>query len=356
MIKHTSGNLLESDTEALVNTVNCVGVMGKGIALQFKQAFPENFRAYAKACKAGSVKTGHMFIFETGNIFNPKYIVNFPTKRHWKAKSRLADIESGLADLLIQVENLNISSIAIPPLGAGLGGLKWQDVREKIYNTFENHPVQVLLYEPKGSPVADKIKISTKSPNMTKGRALLIKLLDLYRNHGYRHSLLEVQKLMYFTQQAGEDLKLKYEKYKFGPYAENLNHVLQRIDGHFIRGYGDRKSKSEIYLIDDAIRKADMYLKDNVEANERLTKVKKLISGFETPYGLELLSTVHWIVKDQPQHKNDPEKIFIEVQNWNKRKKQIVKKNHVLKALQKLKVEKWIANNDCKEDYRTTFI
>ena len=166
MIKHTSGNLLESDAEALVNTVNCVGVMGKGIALQFKQAFSENFKAYAKACKAGEVRTGNMFIFGTGNMFNPKYIVNFPTKRHWKAKSRLDDIESGLADLIIQVEKLKITSIAIPPLGAGLGGLRWRDVRQKIYDAFEDHSVQVLLYEPKGSPKADKIKISTKKPNM----------------------------------------------------------------------------------------------------------------------------------------------------------------------------------------------
>jgi O-acetyl-ADP-ribose deacetylase (regulator of RNase III) len=346
MIKFTSGNLLESDAEALVNTVNCVGVMGKGIALQFKQAFPENYKAYAKACKKGEVRTGRMFIYRAGDIFNPKYIVNFPTKRHWKAKSRLDDVKSGLEDLVNQVQRLNIKTIAIPPLGAGLGGLRWQDVKEMIVNAFEESTVQVLLYEPKGSPASDKIKIATKRPNMTKGRALLIKLLDQYRNQGYRHSLLEIQKLMYFTQQAGEDLKLNYTKYKFGPYAENLNHVLQAIDGHFIRGYGDRKSKSEIYLIEEAVEKADEYLYNNSDANKHLEKVKRLITGFETPYGLELLSTVHWTLKEQPESKDDPDKLFTEIQNWNKRKKQIVKKNHVLKALKKLKMENWITNGD----------
>lgn len=122
MIKLTSGNLLEAKVEALVNTVNCVGVMGKGIALQFKQAFPDNFTYYEKQRKAGQMQPGRVLIYQTGSMFNPKYIINFPTKRHWKGKSKMADIETGLEDLLAQLRLRGIRSIAIPPLGAGLAG------------------------------------------------------------------------------------------------------------------------------------------------------------------------------------------------------------------------------------------
>jgi O-acetyl-ADP-ribose deacetylase (regulator of RNase III) len=136
MIELKTGNLLSENAEALVNTVNCVGIMGKGIALQFKRAYPENFRQYEKACKAGVVQPGHMFIFPTSNLSNPKYIINFPTKRHWRNKSKIEDIQSGLITLVEQVKLLGITSIAIPPLGCGNGGLNWADVKPLIESAF----------------------------------------------------------------------------------------------------------------------------------------------------------------------------------------------------------------------------
>jgi O-acetyl-ADP-ribose deacetylase (regulator of RNase III) len=149
MIEEAAGNLLQADVEALVNTVNCVGVMGKGIALQFKRAWPENFRRYAKACNVGGVIPGRMFIFETGGMVNPKYIVNFPTKRHWRDKSRIEDIESGLKALVEDVKRLGIRSIAVPALGCGNGGLDWEDVAPLIDKAFEALPeVTVLLFSP----------------------------------------------------------------------------------------------------------------------------------------------------------------------------------------------------------------
>ena len=247
-----------------------------------------------------------------------------------------------MEDLTKKVEELNIQSIAIPPLGAGLGGLDWNDVRARIIKSFENFQnVKVLLYEPQGSPEPDKIRISTSKPNMTKGRALLIKLLDLYQKQGYRHSLLEIQKLMYFMQHAGEDLRLKFVKYKYGPYAENLNHVLQRIDGHYIRGYGDRKSRSEIYLLNGVVQEADDFLSLDNDVNQRLKRVRRLISGFETPYGLELLSTVHWIVSETPECKDNTELLISEIQSWSQRKKLIIKPHHVSKALRRFETEGW---------------
>jgi len=152
MIESTQGNLLEADAEVLVNVVNCVGVMGKGIALQFKQAFPDNFTKYAKVCKEKQMKPGRMLVFETGSMLDPKYIINFPTKRHWKSKSKMEDIDSGLLDMIAQVKRLHIQSIAIPPLGAGLGGLNWSEVKQRIETAFAELPdVLVLLFEPKGN-------------------------------------------------------------------------------------------------------------------------------------------------------------------------------------------------------------
>lgn len=343
MIKSTTGNLLEAKAEALVNTVNCVGVMGKGIALQFKQAYPDNYKEYEKACKKDQVRIGRMFVHKRNEMFYPKYIINFPTKRHWKNKSRLEDIELGLKDLIKQVKELNIKSIAVPPLGSGLGGLDWKDVRLRIVRTFDKLPdTEVLLYEPKGAPKADQIPISTPKPTMTRGRALLIRLLELYQSQGYRHTLLEIQKLMYFLQSAGENLKLKFKRDKYGPYAENLHHVLQRIDGHFIRGYGDRSGGAEIYLLKGASEEAKSSIEEDEEAAHRLESVKKLIKGFETPYGMELLSTVHWIAQEFPEAAGSPEFVMDKVQKWSRRKKFRMKPQHIKKAWQRLKEEHWL--------------
>ena len=222
MIESTQGNLLEAEAEALVNTVNCVGFMGKGIALQFKQAFPENFEAYSRACKVGEVRPGRMFVFETRAMIGPRYIINFPTKRHWKGKSRVEDIDDGLDALIEEVVRLGIKSIAVPPLGCGLGGLDWKRVRPRIEQAFKLVPdVHVLLFSPAGAPDPKSMPIGTKPAKMTHTRALFVKLMQQYSSLDYRLTLLEVQKLAYFLQELGEPLKLKYVAHTYGPYAEN---------------------------------------------------------------------------------------------------------------------------------------
>jgi O-acetyl-ADP-ribose deacetylase (regulator of RNase III) len=148
MIEFKSGDLLAEDVEALVNPVNCVGVMGRGLALAFKRFSPENFAAYAAACKRGEVQPGRMFVFETGQQTNPRYIVNFPTKRHWRDDSQLEDIDAGLTALVEEINTRNIRSIAIPPLGCGLGGLKWTDVRPRIETALgDSIDVKVVIFE-----------------------------------------------------------------------------------------------------------------------------------------------------------------------------------------------------------------
>ena len=343
MFKVTRGNLLKADVEALVNTVNCVGVMGKGIALQFKQAFRDNFQAYASACREGKVKPGRMFIFPTNRMFNPKYIINFPTKRHWKEKSKLEYIEQGLNALIAEVRRLGIKTIAIPPLGCGYGGLRWPEVRNLIETAFDQLPdVQLLLFEPRGTPEAESMPVDSSKPSLTRARALLIKLLEQYAIPGYRLSLLEIQKLAYFLQVAGEPLRLNYVKHKYGPYAENLNFVLQLLEGHYIRGYGDRSVRASIRLLNSAGEEADRFLADNQEAFRRLKRVGQLIEGFETPYGMELLSSVHWVASAGDEPAQTAEQAVDRVFAWNVHKRKTFKASHVHKVWQRLVEQNWL--------------
>ncbi len=306
MIDYRKGDLFAfaAEAEALVNTVNCVGVMGRGIALQCKRAFPENYRAYASACKRGDVQPGQMFVFETRQMTNPRYIVNFPTKRHWRGKSRMEDIDAGLVALSKEILARDIRSIIMPPLGSGLGGLNWTEVRPRIeamLSRFDN--LKAIVYEPGGGPSETKANRSTDVPQMTLARAVLVALMDRYLLALLDPfvTLLEVHKLMYFAQAAGEPLRLRFTKGHYGPYAENLRHVFHTIDGHLVSGYadgGDAPGKP-LALIPGALADAESCLKGSAETQERLNRVFQLVEGFESPFGMELLATVHWVVSQE---------------------------------------------------------
>lgn len=335
MIQLKTGNLLEAPTEALVNTVNCVGVMGKGIALQFKQAFPENFKLYAAACRADEVQPGQMFITETGQLHHPSYIINFPTKRHWRSRSRLEDVESGLVALVAEIKARNIQSVAIPPLGCGNGGLEWDVVRPLIEAALSAVPdVDIWLYEPSGAPAPAEIKVAPKNLKMTAARALLIMLVRHYRTQEYRLTRLEIQKLAYFLQVAGQPLKLNYHKHQYGPYANNLNHILQKMEGAYLRGYGDGSQASEIYPLPEAVTAAEAFLAQDGQAQADLERVSRLIYGYETPYGMELLATVHWVMEERQT--TDLDTIITAVQSWNRRKQDRFQPFHIEKARERL--------------------
>jgi O-acetyl-ADP-ribose deacetylase (regulator of RNase III) len=343
MIESGKGNLLQADVEALVNTVNCVGVMGKGIALQFKQAFPANYQQYKKACDAHLLKLGEVLVVHTDQREHPIYIINFPTKYHWKGKSRLQDIQLGLQSLVRQVRLLGVESIAIPPLGCGNGGLDWAEVKPMIETAFAELPnLRVVLFEPGSVPDADEMPVRTSPPRMNRTRALLISLLRRYREVGYKSSLLEVQKLLYFLQLAGEPLKLKYVASKYGPYAEKANFVLQRMEGHFIKGYGDRNSPSGIYILPEAVVAASTLLASEESAQERLERVSRLIDGFETPYGMELLATVHWVAHEDEQAARDVNSVIQKVQSWSQRKSDLFTPTHIIMAWEWLHEEGWL--------------
>jgi O-acetyl-ADP-ribose deacetylase (regulator of RNase III) len=345
MIKITKGNLLEADAEAIVNTVNCVGYMGKGIALQFKQAFPENFKAYEKVCRTHELHAGMMFVFRTGMLGNPKFIINFPTKRHWRGKARIDDIRTGLSALIDEIQQLGINSIAVPPLGCGLGGLSWGEVRPMIEEAFHAKPeVQVLLFEPRGAPEARSMPVRTERPKMTPARALFVKLMDHYLVSAYRLTLLEIQKLAYFLQEAGEKLRLRYGKGHYGPYAANLNKVLEIMEGHYIRGYGDsQKPDVEIDLLPDGVTEADEFLEGHDRSKARLQRVADLIEGFETPYGVELLSSVHWVAKQDDPQATDEDSAIAAVRGWNERKGAMFRPEHIRVAYRRLQQQGWLS-------------
>ena len=324
MISYTSGDILNADVEALVNTVNCVGVMGRGIALQFKNMFPENFKAYAAACSRDAVKPGSMFVFETGELTNPRYIINFPTKRHWRGKSRMEDIEAGLIALREEISQRGIRSIAIPPLGSGLGGLDWSAVKPRIVAALSSlQNVDIRVYEPKGAPEARAMVRRQEVPKMTPGRAALIVLMQRYVD-GLMDpfvSLLEVHKLLYFLQEAGESLRLQYRKAHYGPYAENLTHLLRAVEGHFISGYadgGDAPDK-QLEIVPGAIPDAEAMLATATDTRERFDMVADLVEGFETPFGLELLATVHWVARYEGAGTIDD--VVAATYSWNDRKR-----------------------------------
>lgn len=335
MIEYKQGDILSEETEALVNSVNCVGVMGRGIALQFKNAFPENFKAYAEACKREEVQPGRMFVFETRKLTNPRYIINFPTKRHWRGQSRIEDIEAGLTALVDTIRLYNIHSIAIPPLGTGLGGLEWIGVKSRIETALlPLTDVQVKQYTPQGAPNTEKMVHNRAIPTMTAGRAALIELMNRYLAGLLDPfvTLLEVHKLMYLMQEAGEPLNLNFQKGPFGPYAENLRHVLNAIEGHFVSGYadgGDSPNK-HLELIPGAIEDASFFLQNHPDTRTRSDEVANLVEGFESPFGLELLSTVYWIMKNESVNSLDD--IVKYTYAWNDHKRSFTRRQIMIGA------------------------
>ena len=341
MIEFTTGDILRTDVEALVNTVNCVGIMGRGIALQFKNAYPENFRAYEAACSRNEVQPGRMFVFETHELGGPRFIINFPTKRHWRGKSRVEDVEAGLVALAGEIRQRGIRSIAIPPLGSGLGGLAWMDVRPRIVAALRGfNDLRVIVFEPTAEPAPTK---SRDVPAMTSGRAALVVLMNRYLS-GLMDpfiTLIELQKLMYFMQEAGAPLRLNYKKHIYGPYAENLRHVLTTIEGHLLSGYhdgGDAPDK-RLELVPNAILDAEAFLADDIKTKSLFDRVGRLVEGFETPFGLELLATVHWVATRE--NATDADAVAARIYDWNDRKRRFARRQIDI-AFATLRANEWL--------------
>lgn len=306
MIHYTSGNLLNARTDAVVNTVNTVGVMGKGIALMFKERYPENFKAYEAACKAGEVRVGELFITPSGELDGPQWIINFPTKKHWRHPSKLEWVQDGLVALKQFILEKKIHSIAIPPLGCGNGGLEWQVVRPIIKAALDDlEGVDVLIFEPtkQYQNVAKKQGVE----KLTIPRALVAEMIRRYELIGFECSLLEVQKIAWFlvkiTQRLSLNdlLKLDFEANRYGPYAHRLTHLLNNLDGSYLhceKRIADAKAEDTIHFDHAKSNRLHAFFNSG-EAQSYLPvieKTDKLIDGFQSPVGMEALATVDWLL------------------------------------------------------------
>ncbi len=325
MIRYTQGNLLDAPAEAVVNTVNTVGVMGKGIALMFREAFPENYKAYEAACKRGEVVIGKMFVTENHALTGPRHIINFPTKKHWIHPSRLEWVEEGLQDLERVIREKGIRSVALPPLGCGHGGLSWPAVRAAIEQALGALPdVEVVVYEPtatyQNKPKAQGVE------ELTPARAMLVELIRRYLSVGFECSNLEVQKLAYFLQRfvvalgLANPLRLNFVAHKYGPYADNLRQLLGALDGSYLhcpKRLADAGPMEPIAVDYERVEEVRRFMADTKASRYQaaLEVTEKLIDGFETPYLMELLSTVDWL---QAQHKGalDTASILASISRW----------------------------------------
>jgi O-acetyl-ADP-ribose deacetylase (regulator of RNase III) len=306
MIHYTQGNLLEAKADALVNTVNTVGVMGKGIALMFKERFADNFRRYAAACKNKEVEVGRMFVTEPAELDGPKWIVNFPTKRQWRAPSKMEWIVDGLKDLRRFIVENNVRSIAIPPLGAGNGGLEWTDVKAEIELALSSlRNVDIQVFEPTNQ--YQNVAKRTGVEKLTPARALIAELVRRYGVLGMECTLLEVQKLAWLLERALErfaesnPLDLRFEANRYGPYADRLRHLLNGLDGSYLhcdKRIGDAGPLDVIRFDDSRRDYLSTYLKSSEARPYRaaLDFTSQLIDGFESPFGMELLATIDWLL------------------------------------------------------------
>ena len=307
MIRLLQGNLLEAPVEALVNTVNTVGVMGKGIALMFKEAFPDNFRAYEQAVKREQVQVGNMFVTQRNGLDGPKWLINFPTKKHWRQPSKLEWVVTGLRDLRRVIQEHDIKSIALPPLGCGNGGLDWNQVRPEIEQALGDLPdVEVWVFEPtlKYQNVAKRTGVKKLTP----ARVLIAEMIRRYWVLGIDCSYLEVQKIGWFLERSiaelGMDdvLKLQFSADKYGPYSEPLRHLLDALDGSYLhcdKRLSDAGPSDTIWFDEEQRPYVDLYLKQDAAAPLRaiLDRTADRIDGFQSPLGMELLSTVDWLIE-----------------------------------------------------------
>lgn len=241
----------------------------------------------------------------------------------------MEDIESGLQDLVKVIKERGIASIALPPLGCGLGGLNWHEVRARIENALnELTDTDIIVYKPNGAPETAVIVNNKRVPNMTAGRAALVELVHRYLGGLLDPfiTLLEVHKLLYFLQESGENLKLSYHKHIYGPYAENLRHVLNAVEGHYLSGYADGGDKPEkqLKLVPGAYEEATTFLNEHQQTRKHFDRVSGLVDGFESPFGLELLATVHWVVTKE--HALSINEVIEKTYGWNNRKKQFTER------------------------------
>lgn len=323
MIHYITGNIFDSSAQALVNTVNTMGVMGKGIALQFKNQFPDNYKIYKEACKNKVFKVGQLLVTEEESLLvGRKTIINFPTKINWRLPSEYEYIQKGLEELKKVILKKNIESIAIPPLGAGNGGLDWQRVKKIIIEALNDVKCDIFLYEP-----TDAIKevLNAEKVKLTPARAMLLMVLYEMVRHGEFVSEFAAEKAAYFLQRFGaeKEFKLEFKPNFYGPYSGKVRHVLYYLNGSYVMGYSakDKKPFDELSLVMDAENEVERYMNEAENQNYKMIaeKTKSFLKGYYSPFGLELLSTIDFIKTEN--QKSNAEEILKELEKWSDRKR-----------------------------------
>jgi O-acetyl-ADP-ribose deacetylase (regulator of RNase III)/uncharacterized protein YwgA len=320
-LRFKSGDMFKERADALVNTVNSVGVMGKGVALEFKRRWPENFEVYRKACAANEVAPGKMLVFDRGGLVTdgPRYLVNFPTKTHWRSKSKLSYVEEGLDDLARVIRDYSISSLVMPPPGCGNGGLDWADVKPLIEKKLGQLPdVEVIVFAPKIENEAPEYLPTQFS--MTFERAILLKALnelELYFDGSFDR--ISLQKVAYFLQAMGVNFGLKFAKNLHGPYSEPLKKAYLSFEKYgLIDGFLAGERQTHVTRRGYAMAE-DFLSKQTPDGSETVLRLIHLVQGYESAYGLELLSSVHWLAHHE-QH-FPVERIVSALQDWSDHKR-----------------------------------
>ncbi len=323
MIYYLTGNLLDSKAQALVNTVNTVGVMGKGVALQFKQHFPENTKLYTKAAKEGTIDIGKLLVTKDSSLHTgEKIIINFPTKKDWRKPSEYNYIEQGVKHLIQIIKEQNIKSVALPPLGAGQGGLNWVKVKEILEKYLSPVDAEIYVYEPSAA-IQEALK--KERAKLTPARAMLLDVLyDLVKS-GEFVSEFAAEKIAYFLQRFGakDVFKLEYKPNFYGPYSGKVKHVLYYLNGSYISGYSskDKKPFEELGILPDGEKDVKEFLTmpEHSEFANITFKTKTFLTGFYSPFGLELLSTIDFILIENKAQTAEEIKTYLI--NWSDRKK-----------------------------------
>ncbi len=346
-IEYKSGNMFDEPTEAIVNTVNCVGVMGKGVALEFKRRWPENFKAYKRLCDEKHLSPGQVFIFDNNDILENgkhRYLINFPTKQHWRSRSKIEYIEAGLDNFVQQVREFGIKSISLPPLGCGNGGLDWADVKpiieKKIAKLTDVHFVVFAPNLDQQDPEQSSIPT-----DLTVGRAtMMVVFAELEKFFGGHLTRLTAQKIVYFLQVLGVDFGLKFSKQQFGPYSKALHNAFKVMESkRYIQGYNS--SDQEVVVTPATYAAADEFLKiEGTDVSDIVSRLSLLVDGYESPYGMELLSSVHFLSKTEGIT-TQPE-MSQALEEWNEHKRANFPEPAGTAALERLKTDKFIHIGD----------
>lgn len=329
MIKYVTGNILESDADFLVNTVNCEGYMGKGIAYQFKLQYPENNKDYIRACKNESLHIGRLHYFSE----NGKTIINFPTKNKWRENSRIEYIEEGMDDLVRLISHLEINSIAIPPLGSGNGGLNWDDVKPIIERSLSDLDLDVYVYEPSQNYIAQP----KAAPNLSASALIVLKIKENLKFP----TNFRLQKTAYFVNIFSQQNYFKFSRNKYGPYANSIN-IIDKNIGEFKNYYHAKTIKETYEIAYNKLVSKNVDEKLN-QLSPSIEKAAQYTNSISDDHMLEGLSTILFLLQESGTLTED--EILLGFKNWSEEKFKKFNENDIVSGINYLSKTKLIQKN-----------